>query len=222
MKKIDPSFDPSSCSYKLDGATRSQIEELLKNEDAAEGRVKKILRLLMDEDESNKNTLSYDSLARLHKYLQHADPDRFPEPFYMLLDKCKCIKPKPRENEQLETRLQQLRLRNSQAIYNKMASSVDRLIEKKIEEESSSKGDTSGGIGCDSSTLAVGKELRLLSGSMIAVINSFLVYICTFVFCYKALEYSLPQPHIVGQVLFGLLGSTVVACAELYFLARVI
>lgn len=46
--------------------------------------------------------------------------------------------------------------------------------------------------------------------------------ICTFVFCYKALEYALPNPKIIAQLLFGLAGFTVVAAAELYFLSEVI
>lgn len=209
MKNLDPSFDPSCCSYKLSGKLRSQIEKLIGCTDVPENTRSKLSEL-MKEVESSKDTLSYDYLTSLHKYLQHADPDTYSEPFYLFQEKCKCIKPKPRDNKQLESRLRMLRLKNSQAIYNRMAVTVDRLIERRVEQESVD--------GNDCST----KELRLFSGSMMAVINSFLVYICTFIFCYKALEYALPQPHIVGQVLFGLFGSTVVACAELYFLARVI
>jgi len=210
MRDKDPTFDPSCCSYKLTGKQRVRIENLLKSDDLP-GYVKSKLEAIMWEEERNKNTLSYYSLESLHKYLQHADPHTYSEPFYLFQDQCKCIEPKPRDNKQLEARLRSLRLKNSHSDYERMVSSVDRLVEKRI-ECISSNGEVNN----------VASDLRYFDGSLMALINSFLVYICTFIFCYKALEYALPQPHIIGQVLFGLFGSTVVACAELYFLARVI
>lgn len=207
MKKVEPFFDPSCCSYRLSTKIRAHVERLIKCKDVAQ-ETKSVLIELMDEDETNKNTLSYESLTKLHKYIQRADPD-YVGPFYIFSESCKCIRPKPRENKQLEARLKLLRLRSSQQMYNNMTATVDRVVEKKIDEQIDINGSET-------------KELKVLSGSMMAVINSFLVYICTFIFCFKAVEYSLPQPNIIAQVSFGLLGSTVVACAELYFLARVI
>lgn len=207
MKKEDPTFDPSCCTYKLGNKIRRHVEKILKDEDV-EKETKTIIEDLMDLEEANKNTLKYDSLVKLHKYVQRADPD-YCDPFYMFSENCKCIPPKPRENSQLEERLKKLRLKSSQNMYNTMTSSVDRIVARKIDNQTDSVGGHN-------------EEIKVFSGSTMAVINSFLVYICTFIFCYKAVEYSLSEPNIIAQVLFGLLGSTVVACAELYFLARVI
>ena len=209
-KTVDPLFDPSCCTYKLNGDIRNYVQELIdgKKDGQVDEKAQTILRDLMDQEEANKGTMSYDSLSELHRFMQRADKN-YLDPFYMLLEECKCIRPEQRENKQLETRLKRLRLRCSQQMYDKMASSVDRVVENKTNTSLVNGGDTQ-------------KEARLLNGSVMAVINSFLVFICTFIFCYKALEYSLAEPHIVGQVLFGLLGSTIVACAELYFLIRVI
>lgn len=230
-EKFNPLFDPSCCTFKLDGRIRKQIDVLVESKDV-EKDVRATLKELIEEDESNKNTLSYDSLVRLHKYIQRADPD-YIDPFYIFSAKCKCIEPKPRDNKQLDNRLKQLRLRQSHMLYNSIASSVDRVVENKIEreiDEGIDKGDLSSKIiysshnNGEASSKAQSHmgEFRKLNGSVVAVLNSFLVYICTFLFCYKAIEYSIPQPNYIAQVLFGLAGSTVVAIAELYFLFRVL
>lgn len=220
IKSADPYFDPRSCTYKLNGKIRKHVDRLIKSDDVEEEH-KSILIDLLDREEANKNTLTYDSLVNLHKYIGRADKE-YIEPFYMFCDKCKCIKPKPRENKQLEERLRMLRLKDSQSTYDSMTASVDRLVENKLEKSlDSSKNFYSN---TDNNTDSQGEmsEFKKLNGPLVAVFNSFLVFICTFIFCYKALEYSLERPNITAQVLFGLGGSTIVAIAELYFLFRVI
>lgn len=194
---MDKLFDPRVCQFQLDKETREHVK-LLANSN-------QVLEELMEEYRKNRNKFSYNSLTKLHKYNQRSDPD-YP-PFWVLQDKCKCIKPKPRENKELELRLQRLRLRDSQNCYNQATNGIERSS-KLVEND------------CNLSNVT--EDVRAVKGSLVAVLNSFLVFICTFIFCYKAMEYALPQPHIPGQVLFGLFGSTVVACAELYFLARVV
>lgn len=61
------------------------------------------------------------------------------------------------------------------------------------------------------------KEIR---GQSIAVVNMVLTIGGTFVFVYKAVEYSLPAPNPAAQTLLGILACLVVAVAELYFLLR--
>lgn len=196
VSPVDRLFDPRTGQYRLDKETRAFVETL-KDSNA-------VLLELLDEYKQNKNKFSYDSLTKLHKHIQICDPD-YP-PFYTLIDRCKCFKPKPRENKELEERLQRLRLRESQMYYNEVTSEIERT----------SKANNS------KITSSVAEDVRAVKGSLVAVFNSFLVYICTFIFCYKAMEYAIPEPNITNQVLFGLAGSTVVACAELYFLFRVI
>lgn len=244
IKREDPYFDPRCCTYKLSGKTRDYIDKLINDSDV-DSDVKAKLNDIMDEDEANKDTLTYDSLVELHKYIQRADKN-YTNPFYMFSDSCKCIKPQPRQNKQLEERLQLLRLKNSQAVYDQMACSVDKRIEDKIEKiidgesnisfksnkrRSSDKNLSTFNIYSNNNNInnnngnnnqSRTSEFKRLNGSIMAVINSFLVFICTFIFCYKALEYSLPQPNIIAQTLFGIGGSTIVAIAELYFLIRVV
>lgn len=216
--------DPRICSYKLSGDIRKKVDILTNSKDV-EPAVKTRLKTIMEEDESNKNTLTYESLAALHKYIQWADPDDL-QPFYLFKEACKCVAPKSRDNKQLNDRLNNLRLRESQKIYNCMTASVDRAVEDKMERLADSGNNSSSSQvysnlnNKDSQTHL--SEFKRLNGSLVALFNSFLVFICTFIFCFKALEYALPRPNIIAQVLFGLGGSTVVAIAELYFLLRVI
>lgn len=228
VKKRDPLLDPRCCTYKLSGKIRGHVDRLLKDKEL-DKETKSILTDLMDEEEANKNTLTYDSLVKLHKFIQRADQN-YTDPFYLFADDCKCIEPKPRENKQLESRLRALRLRDSQSIYNNMTASIDRAIEDELEKQADGRGKCCKADNLSSNVYSnnnnnntnIQSEFKRLNGSLVAVINSFLVFICTFVFCYKALEYALPQPNIIVQVLFGLGGSTLVAIAELYFLMRVV
>lgn len=225
----DRFFDPSTCTYKLSGTIRKQIDDLVVS-DSVSDDTKSVLRYLLDQEESNKSTLNYDMIVELHKYLQRADRD-YMEPFYLFVEKCKCIEPRPRENKVLEDRLRRLRLESSKSLYNSMASSVDRSVKDRIESDPESNlsaniySKTANNQNASyqrTTTTHYTTEFRKLNGSVVAVFNSFLVFICTFIFCYKALEYSLASPNIIAQVVFGLAGSTVVAFAELYFLIRVI
>lgn len=79
-------------------------------------------------------------------------------------------------------------------------------------------------LGSESSTSlsGVGQEIRNLKPTLIALINSLLVIGGTFVFVFKAVEYSMSTPDIVVQVFAGLIASIVVAIAEIYFLIKVI
>lgn len=61
------------------------------------------------------------------------------------------------------------------------------------------------------------KEIR---NQYIAVVNMVLTIAGTFVFVYKAVEYSLPTPNEAAQALLAILACLVVAVAELYFLLR--
>lgn len=213
-KQKDPYFDPRHCTYRLSRKIRDHVEKLIKDDDVDQ-ETKTVLIDLMNEDESNKNTLVYDSLVKLHKYISRADQN-YIEPFYLFSQDCKCIQPKPRENKELEKRLKALRYKISQEMYDKMTSSVDRTCEDRVERQADRCDNKNAD---DSSTIS---EFKNLYGSVVAVFNSFLVFICTFIFFFKAIEYALPNPNIVAQVACGLGASTVVAIAELYFLVRVI
>lgn len=213
-KQKDPYFDPRNCTYRLSRKIRDHVEKLIKNENVS-SETKTVLVDLMNKDESNKNTLNYESLVKLHKYISRADTD-YIDPFYIFSEDCKCIQPKPRENKELEKRLNQLRHKISQEMYDKMTSSVDRICETKVDERADRSNND---VSTTSNSIS---EFKNLYGSLVAVFNSFLVFICTFIFFYKAIEYALPQSNIIAQVACGLGASTIVAIAELYFIVRVI
>ncbi|XP_054710673.1 transmembrane protein 199-like [Uloborus diversus] len=65
-------------------------------------------------------------------------------------------------------------------------------------------------------------DIKAVTSQVTAIINFVLSIGGSFFFAYKAVEYALPQQNIPAQVLMGIITSTVVALADLYFLARTI
>lgn len=220
--KNDKLFDPRYCSYKLNKKRLQHLNKILKSNDVAQETKKHLIDFRI-QYYANENTTNYHLLTELHKYLQRADPD-YLDPFYILVDSCKCIKKDERSNKELDHRLKQLGWKMSQELYNQMTASVDRTVEDRLDKEADSNHQSmmiNGNSSVTTSSFSQ-SEIRKLHGSAVAVFNSFLVYICTFVFFYKAMEYALPVPNIIAQVTLGLLASTVVGIAELYFIFRVV
>lgn len=212
LTKEDKLFDPRYCLYKLNEDTTKSLDKLI-DSDSIDKETKTILDDFRTHYNSSNHTTDYHSLADLHKYMQRADPD-YTDPFYVLMESCEYIEQNKRDNKQLDKRLKHLSLKMSQRIYDRMTASVDRQVEDKLVKEEDSSIDTANQGGQS--------EFRKVHGSVVAVFNSFLVYLCTFTFFYKAVEYALPTPNIVAQVTSGLVASTVVGLAELYFLLRIV
>ncbi|KAH7976213.1 hypothetical protein HPB52_010093 [Rhipicephalus sanguineus] len=110
----------------------------------------------------------------------------------------------PPRNPELEARVQKLKAQQLNRDYDRMTSDVDVCRAR------------------SSPFSKVGDEVRQVKQQSWAVVNLLVTVGGTFAFFYKAVEYSLPDPHIPLQVLVGLVTSIVVAVAELYFLIRVI
>ncbi|KAL3184612.1 hypothetical protein MRX96_031686 [Rhipicephalus microplus] len=110
----------------------------------------------------------------------------------------------PPRNPELEARVQKLKAQQMNRDYDRMTSDVDVCRAR------------------SSPFTKVGDEVRQVKQQSWAVVNLLVTVGGTFAFFYKAVEYSLPDPHIPLQVLVGLITSIVVAVAELYFLIRVI
>ncbi|XP_077496841.1 vacuolar ATPase assembly protein VMA12 [Amblyomma americanum] len=110
----------------------------------------------------------------------------------------------PPRNPELEARVQKLRAQQQNREYNRMTSDVDVC--------------RSGSTPLSS----LGAEVRQVKQQTWALVNLLVTVAGTFAFFYKAVEYSLPAPHVALQVLVGLFASIVVAVAELYFLIKVI
>ncbi|XP_029840996.2 transmembrane protein 199 [Ixodes scapularis] len=114
----------------------------------------------------------------------------------------------PPRNPELELRIQKLKAQQMNREYDRMTANVDRCRKS---------------VGTAAATSsAVGAEIREVKKQSLAVVNLLLSIGGTFAFFYKAVEYSLPEPHIAAQVLAGLFAAIVVAVAELYFVIKVI
>ncbi|RWS22272.1 transmembrane protein 199-like protein [Leptotrombidium deliense] len=193
-------IDPRECRFRIDKPTRRLADKLLSK--SGDEDYKQRLRSVMEEDESNKQMMDYESLTELHKCLQKLD-NSYNLFFYQLMDKCKRILPESRKNPELEKRLRKLKFQESQKIYNKMTNDVAPKRREMI---------------------SVKEEVTNIKPVLIALINALLVIGATFAFLYKVVEWSLPVPNVsapIQQVLSALLGSFVVATAELYFFVRI-
>jgi len=206
MKKIeslsetsDKMLDPRELSYRLGNNVRRLIKKVLDNEQL-DTNTRDELRTLIDMEDSNKQLLDYDTLTEIHKRLQRLD-ETYTMFFYQFLDDCKALAPRGKDNAELEARLQKLRQMESVRSYKTMTSSV-----------ASAKPDMVSDIRTD---------VQQLRPTLIAVGNSFLVIIGTFYFVFKAVEYASVNPNISVQVISGLIASTVVAIAELYFIMKI-
>ncbi|XP_064486822.1 uncharacterized protein LOC135399073 [Ornithodoros turicata] len=109
----------------------------------------------------------------------------------------------PERNQVLEARIQRLKAQQMHQEYNQMVSNIDQSKRSFLAPE-------------------VASDFRDVKKQCLAVVNLLVTIGGTFAFFYKAVEYSLPQPHIPAQVLSGLFASLLVAVAELYFLVKVI
>ncbi|CAG2104690.1 unnamed protein product [Medioppia subpectinata] len=191
---------------EADKVLKKQKDLLCAKTDKAVAEAVTQLKTLMDTEDENKQQLSYDSLTEIHKCLQRIDTN-YELYFYQLLDECRVVLPQSRKNKELEDRLAELNCKQSNREYNSMTSSVS--VGSNPAKQSAE-------------SVSFGAEFRQMRPTLIATANAFLTIGGTFFFCYKAVEYSLPEPNISSQILSGLFGALVVAMAEIYFLVRII
>jgi len=107
----------------------------------------------------------------------------------------------PERNPELVARIEQLKKNLANREYTRMTADVN--MELKSQERDNFQHD-----------------VRVMRSQLIAVVNFVLTVGGSFAFAYKAVEYALPVPNIGAQVLVGVTTATVVAIAEIYFLAR--
>lgn len=147
------------------------------------------------------------SKLRSLRDVANASSDRPPVYLHKLLEGSELCLPSPvtaPRDPELEARIQKLKAQQLNREYDRMTSDVDVCRSR------------------SSPLTQVGAEVRQVRQQSWAVVNLLVTVGGTFAFFYKAVEYSLPDPHIALQVLAALFASIVVAVAELYFLIRVI
>lgn len=105
----------------------------------------------------------------------------------------------PPRNPELEARIQHLLAEQAENEYRQMTYNV-RQQEK--------------------TTMKLSSETKLVRAQLMGVLNFILSVAGTFVFGYKAVEYSLELPVVPLQVLVGTTMASVVALAEIYFLLK--
>lgn len=196
---VDKLIDPRDLEYRINKKIRDIITdtfEIGENETEL-----KRLNKLMEIEESKKNTFTYDNMEDLHKCLQRLNSD-YVYHFHDLMAQTTVIVPSPRKNADLETRLKILRKRAADREYQEMAKGI------KLIASNNPKGHK----------ISEAKRTKTL---LTALINGFLVVICSFFFTYKATEYTLSESDQTVQVLVATLATCIVAIAELYFFIRV-
>uniref|UniRef100_A0A131YIQ4 Endoplasmic reticulum based factor for assembly of v atpase n=1 Tax=Rhipicephalus appendiculatus TaxID=34631 RepID=A0A131YIQ4_RHIAP len=149
----------------------------------------------------------FGSLRTLRDAVNSAGVGDAPVYLHKLLEGSELCLPSPvtpPRDPELEARVQKLKAQQLNRDYDRMTSDVDVCRAR------------------SSPFSKVGDEVRQVKQQSWAVVNLLVTVGGTFAFFYKAVEYSLPDPHIPLQVLVGLVTSIVVAVAELYFLIRVI
>lgn len=209
--------------YRLGPKLREHIDKALKYsdpslEDAEHRRrreeARKTLKDLVAREDENKQLIDYETLSEIHKLLQRLNP-KFDLFFYQTLELCKCVPGPKRNNPELEDRIRKLKCQQSSVEYNEMTKGLPKYRPSPNLKSASNMNSHTFNDG------TIGSDLREMRPILISVVNTCLVIGGSFVFFYKAVEYSLPSPQIPLQVLVAIIGASIVAVAEFYFLIRI-
>lgn len=196
------------------------MSKLIKNSDFIRNKLEKCIDLLKEKDENNSDLidtyevalnedyLSVDLLKSLKTYWNKHNESKLY--IHELLARTELYLPKletvPRDPA-LEQRIQEIKAQLEESAYQKMVYNVDLNSPLRFDDYSVKGG-------------KIVPEFKTLQGQIIAIINTFAVIIGSFVFGYKAVEYSLPEPDITKQMVAGFILAMIVAVADLYFLFK--
>ncbi|KAH6923167.1 hypothetical protein HPB50_024590 [Hyalomma asiaticum] len=172
-----------------------------------EGREETLRKKAEDLLKCDATGVPFRSLRSLRDAVNAAGDGGAPVYLHKLLEGSELCLPSPvtpPRNPELEARVQKLKAQQLNRDYDRMTSDVDVCRAR------------------SSPFSKAGEEVRQVKQQSWAVVNLLVTVGGTFAFFYKAVEYSLPDPHIPLQVLVALIASIAVAIAELYFLIRVI
>ncbi|XP_022246726.1 transmembrane protein 199-like isoform X2 [Limulus polyphemus] len=140
---------------------------------------------------------------RLIKYFHQLNTEHEDKTYlHEMMEGCEVFLPKPEispRNPELEARIRRLQAEQAEREYQQMTHNVRQ------EEKTSMK---------------LGSEVKVVQAQVMGVLNFVLSVAGTFVFGYKAVEYSLESPAVPVQVLIGITMASIVALAEIYFLLK--
>ncbi|XP_002731814.1 vacuolar ATPase assembly protein VMA12-like [Saccoglossus kowalevskii] len=182
------------------------IETILTSEELSDkfrAEIEKFTPVDSKYDEENSRGIPFETVRKCH---QHMTKDYNPLYLHELLDESDIYfppLPKPKRNPELVARLERLKAQQANREYKQMTKGVDNQI-----------------IGSQNTFAEFGTELRSVKKQVLAVFNSFVTVICAFVFGYMAAYYTY-QPTAFC-ILVGLIMSTIVALADIYFIAKTV
>lgn len=194
----DKNLDPRVLNFRLSVKMRRIIESSLKLENNPKEREK--LQKMMELEEANKSLMSYDDLNVLHSLLLRINSD-YNFFFYQLLDETSAIIPPSSSNKEYASRVSELKRKEANQIYHSMTKGLKIVASNQPRLNDN--------------------DWRQLKPIITALINSIIVIVASFFFIYKAVEYALPQKNISIQMLVAILGTCVIASAELYFFIKI-
>ncbi|XP_014674869.1 PREDICTED: transmembrane protein 199-like [Priapulus caudatus] len=193
---------PTEVSVKITEKLSARLLLLLTSSSVSEN-VKVQFEAWRSELNERPDRLPLKLLKILHKWNQEQSDS---EKVYLheLLADSEVLLPQPvmePRNPELVVRLERLKHEQEDREYRKMTKGVDLTWRAKEKQSLSS-------------------ELQGVKQQLIAMFNFVLTVVCSFVFGYKAAEYSLPTPHIPLQIFVGFLLALIVAIADLYFIIK--
>ncbi|ELT98781.1 hypothetical protein CAPTEDRAFT_191829 [Capitella teleta] len=152
-------------------------------------------------DDRKRRSIPFDLVKTVHKHLSEEQQDLY---LHELLEGSEVYlhetESRTRDPE-LEARVQKLKDELAQREYEQMTKNVG-FQQKRNPEES------------------IGKQVRSLNKQLIHIFNFLLTVVGSFMFAYKATEYSLEKPNIAVQICSGMVVGTAVFFADLYFLVK--
>ncbi|XP_015909374.1 transmembrane protein 199 [Parasteatoda tepidariorum] len=154
------------------------------------------------ESEKSDSKLKDNSIS-VSNFISLAQRGHFKDaPVHEILEKCDLqfyLPPPPPRSPELEERITRLKAEQSNAEYNSMVRNLSKPQRNNV---------------------SFRDDIRSVTSQIAAIVNFMFAVVGSFFFAYKAVEYALPEPNIPAQVMMGIITSTVVALADLYFLLR--
>ncbi|XP_053202144.1 uncharacterized protein LOC128387033 [Panonychus citri] len=158
----DKQLDPRECQYRLNGKIHTHNKDLALDK----------LKTIMDQEEGNKQMVSYDDLTEIHKCLQHLD-STYQLFFYQLLEETNTIIPKNNKAPELKARLARLKCEAAAKEYKAMTDGINLVPSNSKQNQASANSIN---------------EVRQIKTLITALINGVMVVFCSFFFVYKAVN----------------------------------
>ncbi|XP_013420755.1 transmembrane protein 199-like [Lingula anatina] len=191
---------PMESEISLTDTILHYIECLCKSNDI-ESDLRQELDKYRKAKEGNNGLIPFRLVKRIHRSLEARGETLY---LHQLLEQSTIHLPSPQlppRDPKLEARIQALKAEQENREYAQMIKDVNSFSKK--------------------DTHTFGKEIKSVNRHMISVLNFVLTVVGSFVFAYKAVEYSLSEPNMAMQLMAGMTFATVVFFADVYFIIKI-